>query len=379
MTAGPGVTEAERLARVALNRLAEPGDPRLAVLLDELGPLRLQEALLGELDLHGLRTDVALRLDELDPARELEQAERVGLRFVVPGDTEWPESVDALGHAGELQERGGVPVGLWVRGPLRLDQIEASVAVVGSRAATTYGTAVGAGIAAAVGRAGFAVVSGGAFGIDVAAHRGALAAGAPTVSVLACGADRSYPQAHRELLDTVAATGAVVSEAAPGCAPLKMRFLARNRIIAALTRGTVVVEAAARSGALNTANWAGRVHRQLMGVPGPVTSAASGGVHEQIRRGAMTLVTSGADVLDLLGASGEHLVPEPRGPVVARDALSPRQLMILDAVPVHVGAPPDSISRVAGIGLLEVGRVLAALQDRGLVARDDTGWVLASA
>ncbi len=309
-TEPPGA--AERLARVALSRLAEPGDLRLSSLVAEIGAVELHRLLVEERGPDGLRTDVAARLAEVDPARELEGAERAGLRFVVPGDREWPSQLADLGGVAPLQERGGVPVGLWVKGPLRLDTLEHSVAVVGSRAATTYGEAVAGEIAAVASLAGVAVVSGAAFGIDVAAHRGALGMDGPTVAVLACGADRVYPGAHRALIDHIGATGAVVSEGPPGCAPHRVRFLARNRVIAALARGTVVVEAASRSGALNTANWAGRLNRVLMGVPGPVTSVSSAGVHEQIRAGAMTLVTSGADVLELVGHSGEHLVTAAR-------------------------------------------------------------------
>ena len=216
---------------------------------------------------------------------------------------------------------GRAPLGLWVRGPLRLDALPAPVAVVGSRSATTYGTDVAAELAAGLARAGSAVVSGAAFGIDQAAHRGALAGDGPTVAVLACGVDRAYPAAHQRLLDHLAEHGAVVSELAPGCAPTRLRFLARNRIIAALSRGTVVVEAAVRSGALNTASWTARLNRPLMGVPGPVTSAPSEGVHQLIRSGAATLVTRADDVLELTGQMGEHLAEEARAPVSARDGL----------------------------------------------------------
>ena len=219
---------------------------------------------------------------------------------------------------------------------------------------------------------------GAAFGIDQAAHRGALAVGGPTVAVLACGADRAYPAAHGPLIDAVAATGAVVSELAPGCAPTRLRFLARNRLIAALTRGTVVVEAALRSGALNTANWAGRLNRALMGVPGPVTSAPSQGVHELIRAGAAALVTSPADVLELVGRSGEDLVERPRGPDRARDRLTTRQQQVLDAVPHSRPAPADSVARTAGIGLREVASALAALRLRGMVEETGSGWRLAA-
>ena len=121
------------------------------------------------------------------------------------------------------------------------------------------------------------------------------------MAVLACGADRAYPLAHAEILEHIAEHGAVVSESPPGHAPFKARFLSRNRLIAALTRGTVVVEAARRSGALNTATWAARLQRPLMGVPGPVTSAPSEGVHRLLRSGQATVVTTGLDVLEVVG------------------------------------------------------------------------------
>src|SRR5262249_60244491 len=131
---------------------------------------------------------------------------------------------------------------------------------------------------------------------------------------LACGADRAYPVAHHDLLEHLGRTSAVIAEVPPGCAPTRGRFLSRNRLIAALTRGTVVVEAAARSGALNTASWATRRNRHLMGVPGPVTSAQSQGVHELIRSGAASLVTYGDEVLEIVGDAGTHLATPPSAP-----------------------------------------------------------------
>ena len=157
-------------------------------------------------------------------------------------------------------------------------------------------------------------MSGAAFGIDQAAHRGALANRGPTVAVLACGADRAYPAAHRNLIDYIADVGLVVSEAPPGCAPTRIRFLARNRVIAAVARGTVVVEAAVRSGALNTASWAGGLGRTVMGVPGPVTSAPSAGVHQLIRARDALLVTSGEEVLEAVGPIGTFTLDDPRAP-----------------------------------------------------------------
>ncbi|WP_139982004.1 DNA-processing protein DprA [Nocardioides litoris] len=367
----------ERLARAALNQLGEPGDTKMLGLVAELGAVRLHRLLVEEVDPEGLRTDVALRLAAVDPARELERADRLGLRWVVPGDDEWPAGLDDLGGAGAVQERGGVPLGLWVRGPARLDELARGVAVVGSRAATTYGDDVAGEVAGAVARAGRPVVSGGAFGIDYAAHRGAVSAGGTTVAVVACGADRVYPQAHAAMFDHVVRTGAVVSEAAPGCAPHRVRFLARNRLIAALTGGTVVVEAALRSGALNTANWAGRLQRPLMGVPGPVTSAASSGVHEWIRTGAMTLVTRGAEVLELVSPAGVATVAPLRAEETAYDRLSPKQRQVLDAVPVAIAAGTESVARTAGLGLREVHGALARLREAGFVEAGPRGWRLA--
>lgn len=372
------MSDQERLARAALSRLSEPGDAKLNSLATELGPVQLHRLLLEQQDVSGVLDNVRARLEITDAERELERAARLGIRFVIPGDAEWPGQLDDLAAAGELHERGGVPIGLWVKGPLRLEQLNGSVAVVGSRSSTSYGDAVAGEVGAIVARSGACIISGAAFGIDQAAHRGAVAMDGPTVAVLACGADRVYPAAHAHLISHIAASGAVVSEAALGCAPQRVRFLARNRLIAALARGTVVVEAAIRSGALNTANWAGRLNRVVLGVPGPVTSATSAGVHQLIRTGAAGLVTSGAEVLEAVGSSGEHLLEEPRAPSSARDKLSIRHQQVLDAVPVRRGATSASVARTAGLGLVEVRRALAYLELCGLVEQSDHGWRLAA-
>jgi DNA processing protein len=255
-----------------------------------------------------------------------------------------------------------------VRGPLSLaEATQEAVAIVGSRSATTYGTDVASGIAAEVGPAGFTVVSGAAFGVDQAAHRGALASGAPTVAVLACGVDRAYPPKHRDLLEHIAVTGLVVAEAAPGWSPTKVRFLSRNRLIAALGRGTVVVEAAVRSGALNTATWAERLQRVVMGVPGPVTSAPSAGVHQLLRSGDATLVTCGAHVLEAVSPAGHHLLADPREEARPHDALDLTGRRVLDAVPVVHAAPVTSIARTGGVGVAATRRTLELLEQRGLV------------
>lgn len=368
--------EAERDARMVLSLISEPGDPRYTDLTHQIGGVAVLEAVRSDPERHDMFQAAAERLKQLDLDGARVRAERCGARFVIPGDDEWPSQLDDLDGPEPLHERGGVPLGLWVRGTLRLDTLAGSVAIVGSRSSTSYGTEIAADIAAEVGLSGVPVVSGAAFGIDYAAHRGAVASDAPTVAVLACGPDRAYPLAHRQMLDFLAVEHAVVSEAPPGAAPTRIRFLARNRLIAALTRGTVVVEAAYRSGSLTTLNWADRLSRITMGVPGPVTSATSGGVHQAIRNGA-ALVTSGADVLELIGSAGSHLVDATRGPVHPRDRLTLHDRQVLDAVPVAVSAPVTSIAKVAGLAPAGVRAALARLAAAGLVAGGDTGWRLA--
>jgi DNA processing protein len=251
--------------------------------------------------------------------------------------------------------------------------------VVGSRSATTYGEQVALGLAAGLAAAGVTVVSGAAFGIDVAAHRGALAQRGRTVAVLACGADRAYPAAHSELLRLVSEQGLVVSEVPPGGSPTRHRFLGRNRLIAALTAGTVVVEAAVRSGALNTASWANRLNRPLMGVPGRVTDAPSEGVHELVRSGAATLVARPEHVLELVSPAGTFTCEPPRAEPTARDRLQPADQRVLEAVPLYEPAVAGSIARVAGLSVPVVSDSLTRLRRLGWVTDLDGRWCRSTA
>jgi DNA processing protein len=379
MSTQPGASWAERVARVALSRLSEPGDVRLAALVAELGAVRVHDLLRSEQDVAGVYTDVAARLRGLDPEGDLQRAAAAGIRFVCPGDPEWPEQLADLDHVQAVQSRGGAPLGLWVRGPLELSTaLRRSVAVVGSRSATSYGAGVASDIAADLGRRSLTVVSGAAFGIDQADHRGALAVRGPTVAVLACGVDRAYPAAHKNLLDYIADTGAVIAELPPGCAPTRLRFLSRNRLIAAVTQGTVVVEAAVRSGALSTANWAQRLNRVLMGVPGPVTSAPSEGVHELIRTRGAALVTRGADVVDLLSPVGTCTEEGRRGADRPRDALTRREQQVLEAVPVVQPVDPASVARTAGLPVAEAVTCLTRLAALGFVEERRGEWRLSA-
>ena len=371
----------DRLARVALGRLAEPGDPRLASLVADLGAEEVHDRLAQERDVTGLATEVASRLRDLDPAADLDRAARQGIRFVCPADAEWPDRLADLDRAPGLNRRGGAPLGLWLKGNGRLNELaHRSVSVVGSRSATTYGAAVAGEIAAHVAAEGITVVSGAAYGIDQAGHRGALSADRPTVAVLACGVDRAYPAAHRDLLAYIAASGGlVISEVPPGWAPTKLRFLSRNRLIAAISLGTVVVEAAVRSGALNTANWASQLNRIVMGVPGPVTSAPSEGAHELIRSRGAALVTRGSDVLELVSPAGDAAQPPRRAEDRPRDRLSEVDQRVLDAVPVTVAVTWASIARTAGLAEQTVREVLPRLAAGGFVETSGEGWRLAGA
>ena len=230
------------------------------------------------------------KLPAIPPDGGLAGCERGGIRLVCPGDPGWPPGLDDLGTAR--------PCALWVRGTADLRACcEKFLSIVGARAATAYGTHVATEIAAELAGMGWAIVSGAAYGADAAAHHGVLAAGGVTIAVLACGPDVSYPRTHRGLLADIAASGAVVSEYPPGRSPSRPRFLARNRVIAAMARGTVVVEAATRSGTLVTARNASDLSRPLMAVPGPVTSAMSAGCHSLIREGRAVCVTSAADIV----------------------------------------------------------------------------------
>jgi DNA processing protein len=301
------LTDEERIARAELTWLAEPGDRRLGRLVRVTGAARTMTLIRAGRIPADAGLDPAwdaaravnlwhAALEKVPPRGEVERALGGRFRLVYPGCAEWPGGLDGLGDA--------APIALWVTGiaDLRFSCLR-SVAVVGARAATAYGSYVAAEFAASVAARGWTVISGGAFGIDAAAHRGALAADGATVAVLACGLDVPYPAAHAELLDAIAHQGAIVSEQPPGRNVSRLRFLTRSRVLAALATGTLVVEAGERSGAMSTARHARDLGRRLMAVPGPVTSGLSAGCHHIIRSWRGSLVTSGGDVIDALTAA----------------------------------------------------------------------------
>lgn len=362
----------ERIARISLSSAMDGGDPAVVELVERVGPqaawAKISEGALGE---PAARRAAATDVDLVLRVAGLAQA-----RFVVPGEPEWPAGLDDLAHAGVIQRRAGLPFGLWLRGPGDLGALmERSVAIVGSRAATAYGTGVAADLAADLADLGWTVVSGGAFGIDVAAHRGALAADGPTVAVVANGVDVSYPVAHSRVFDELGRQHLVVSELPPGAHPTRVRFLARNRLIAAMTRGTVVVEAAVRSGARNTAGWALECQRPVMAVPGSVHSRASTAPHLMIRAGQATLVTSAAEVAEMVSESGSYALALAQGPQRRTDDLTEHQLGVFEAVPARRRVSVGDVALTAGVSVPATLAALGTLEGMGLVTGDDRGWL----
>jgi DNA processing protein len=382
----------QALARAALTYLAEPGDPALGALLEICEPADVLTAIkagtlpgtgpgCGDRPASRRALELALarwrtRLPRLPDDTGLATACGDGIRLVCPSDPEWPGGLDELGSAR--------PYALWVRGQanLRLACLR-SVSMVGARAATGYGAHVAGEIAADLGERGWVIVSGGAYGIDAAAHRGALAAGAATIAVLACGVDYAYPAGHAGLFADITAHGLVISEWPPGRHPARLRFLTRNRTIAALTCGTVIVEAGERSGALNTARHAAQLGKPLMAVPGPVTSAQSAGCHRIIREWGATCVTRADDVIEMLSPIGTADPPAaatPPSPVrsaaPSRDELDIDSARVLDALPARGGAGTSTIAAEAGVDLDTVLRCLGLLAGSGFIERCDRGWRL---
>jgi len=324
---------------------------------------------------------VGARYDEDRVRADLADAAAIGARLVIPGDQQWPgESLHSMTVAAAMGVEGiAPPVALWVRGNGDLAALTGrAVAVVGARASTVYGTEQAAQLAFDLAERGWTVISGGAFGIDAAAHRGALSAGAPTIAVLAGGIDRHYPAAHAALFERIAKDGLLVSEWPPGCVPYRHRFLIRNRLIAALSAGCVVVEASARSGARHTAGRAQQLGRPVMAVPGPVTSAMSVGTHALLRDTEARLVTGAEHVIEEIGQLGVDLAPLARGEVTVRDALSTAQARTLEALPRRRPALPEQIARAAGLSVREVLAALPALEARALVECSDGAWRLSA-
>ncbi|WP_022872283.1 DNA-processing protein DprA [Nesterenkonia alba] len=408
------MTEQVRLVRAELSRLIEPGDALGHLLVDQLGPVQAHQLIVSgsaEDQLSHRMSEAAAaaglgprqrnlaaglqrwrtRLHQAAGERDLEVIERLGGGLLIPEDPGWPQALDDLG----LQR----PIALWFRTTetaaspqhivARLPATHRSIAVVGAREMTDYGGRVTAELGEDLAARGVCIVSGGAYGVDGAAHRSALRAGracssttesVPTLAVLAGGLDRFYPAGHEDLLRRVATEGLLLAEMAPGASPSRHRFLIRNRLIAALTAGTVVVEARWRSGALSTAHHALALGRPLGAVPGPVTSPSSAGCHRLLKETPAQLVTDAADVMQMVAAATEPMLPlagadGTESPAQnALDQVSELDRRIYDALPARRLTTVEKLSSVAGLPVPQLLAGLTRLQRAGLARRINSSW-----
>lgn len=386
--------ESERLARAALARLMEPQDIAGLALVQVTGAIDALRVATGKIpagpDLEQEITSLLAengstggwagmaaalkrwqpRIPDLAPERDLGTMARLGGRLIIPSDELWPVQLADLG----IQE----PICLWWRGQEQpLPAAEACIALVGSRDSTSYGAAVTGDISYSLAQRGMTVVSGGAYGIDAHAHRAALAGGTgtvPTIAVMAGGVDRFYPSGNEDLLRAVCNQGAVIAEVPPGSAPTRYRFLQRNRLIAALSAVTVVVEARWRSGALNTAHHAETLGRAVGAVPGSVHSANSAGCHRLLRDGGAVCVTDAAEIVELAMPSGTGL-PQPRqAGTEVQDGLTLEDLILLDALPLRSTTSIEKLCAVAGLSAESVRAGLGRLGLLGLAVSERGGW-----
>ncbi|MBM7505038.1 DNA-processing protein DprA [Agromyces aurantiacus] len=393
-TSDDPVADRAAVAAAILGFVSEPGDGALGRLVAALGAEWTTTALIehrpgeewraaaeaagaaiGARELSAGLDRWRPRVDHAAFRRALGQAARVGARLVLPGDAAWPAGLRGLDvHA---------PFALWVRGRVEALAESPSIALVGARAATHYGEHVAIEAAAGLVDRGFAVVSGGAYGIDGTAHRSTLANGGTTVAFLAGGVDRFYPAGHEALLTRIAETGAVVSELACGAAPTRWRFLQRNRLIAAAADATVVLEAGVRSGSLNTAGHAAALGRPLGAVPGPVTSPASAGCHRLLREFDAVCVTDAAQMAELVhvaeAAVGDSDTPvrgdrpTPSGPASHEPVDDERA--VLRALGVRRARTVEELAERARVTPGAVMGALGALDAAGLARRAGQGWV----
>jgi DNA processing protein len=376
----------DRFARATWTGIAEPGDRTAGLVVAALGAADALDAVVArwpapqwaaavehsgvdgipESEFQQAIERWQPRLKSATALLAVRQAARYGARLLVPDAPGWPIGLEDLGlHA---------PIALWMRGTDdALQALATSIAIVGARAATGYGEYVTMDLTAGLVDRGFAIVSGAAYGIDGMAHRAALASHGKTAAFLAGGVDRFYPSGHDALLTRIVEEGAVLSELPCGQPPTKWRFLQRNRLIAAASQATVVVEAGWRSGSLNTAGHAAEIGRPIGAIPGPVNSAASAGCHRLIRDYDATLVTNADEIVELYGGSPGTSRVVSAGNETSED--SSEQTRLLDALSFSAPREVRDIAARAGLSTAAVQSLLGALEIDERVTERERGWV----
>jgi DNA processing protein len=355
--------------------MTEPGDSVAGQLVQKVGAVSTLTMLASKADVRDYWREYATRAElegnQIEQAmqrwiprfelaslrRSLEAMSRFEMRCITPNDDEWPTGLEYLGpHA---------PLVLYAQGK-NLNFLNQSIALVGSRAISPYGRWVSKEFAEQLVQSDYAVVSGGAFGVDAVAHQATLNCGGLTVAVMAGGLDRYYPAGNEPLLRTIAEQGAICSEVAPGVTPTKWRFLQRNRLIAAISQATVVIEAGYRSGSINTAKHAGEIGRLVAAVPGSIASASSAGCHRLIAESKATLVTSAAEVLKLLNPGLDNS-PAPQ-------SMTDEQLRVYDALGAR-GGDENAVAKRSGLSMAQVCVALAQLELEEYVVRHEQKWM----
>ena len=349
----------ELIAWIRLSRL-EIAPRKAAALLERFGnPRAVFQAKTRQLaEVRGLGEPVIAKIAESDASAaetDLEKMAKVGARLVTLGDSEYPAN---------LKQIYDPPIVLYVKGELK-ESDRFAVAIVGSREASEYGRVMTVRIASELCARGLVIVSGGARGIDTFAHRGALDAGGRTIAVLGCGVDVVYPGENKKLFEAIAAHGAVISEYPMGAKPEGWRFPGRNRIISGLSKGVLVCEGRADSGALITANFAAEQGRDVFALPGGVDTEKSKGPHKLIKEGAK-LVEEASDILEEFGISSEpNAKLELESPLDNLDPQERALVELLDLRPKHV----DVIIREISLPPSQVISLLTLLEMRGLIRR----------
>ena len=359
------LSENDRDAFFTLAHLCEPADEIVNQALAHHKPVAVIEMLLAGRIKPLSRPRIHAAFADFQLEKELASAEAIGARFITRGETGWPQQLECLAEES--------PWVLWTLGSadFRILSLK-SVAVVGARACSPYGRTIATGWSADLSENGLTIVSGGAIGIDISAHQGALQVGAPTLCVLAGGVQSRYPISNEQVFARIMDCGAIISESPPAQEPRRQRFLTRNRIIAALTLGTLVIEASTRSGTESTATRANQMGRTVMGVPGSVHSPESEGVHKLISQGAALFVASPLDVLRVMKLEPEETLA--RQETSDWRSLTQRELDVWEALPQRGGCVPADLIHTANYSLPEIMASLTELEIKEMARSDGFLW-----